>query len=57
VSGDLATVVTTSAGKVYVKGPQVEVPEANREVIVLKKVDGIFKIQYYMFNKSEAPSS
>ena len=58
VNGDLATVITSSAGKVFVKGPAIEAPEANREVFVLKKVDGgKFKIAHYMFNKSEAPPS
>ena len=58
VNGNLATVVTSSAGKVFVKGPGIEAPEANREVFVLKKdVDGKFKIAHYMFNKSEAPPS
>lgn len=57
VSGDLATVITSSAGKVFVKEPKIEAPEANREVFVLKKVDGTFKIAHYMFNKSEAPPS
>ena len=55
VSGDLATVITSSAGKVFVKEPAIEVPEANREVFVLNKVDGKWKIKNYMFNKSEAP--
>lgn len=57
VNGDLATVVTNSAGKVFVKEPKIEAPEANRELFVLKKVDGKFKIAHYMFNKSEAPPS
>ena len=57
VEGDLATVVTSSAGKVFVKEPKIEAPEANREVFILKKVNGTFKISHYMFNKSEAPKS
>lgn len=57
VSGDLATVITSSAGKVFVKEPKIEAPEANREVFILKRVSGKFKIANYMFNKSEAPPS
>mmetsp|Transcript_5237 Transcript_5237/g.10772 ORF Transcript_5237/g.10772 Transcript_5237/m.10772 type:complete len:135 (-) Transcript_5237:47-451(-) len=51
VSGDLATVCSHSEGTRYLKGPDTTIPEINREVFVLTKIDGEFKIQNYMFNK------
>jgi len=55
VDGDLAVLVTTSAGTVVVHAAGVEVPEANRELFFLKKESGVWKIAAYMFNKCAAP--
>eukprot|EP00526_Cylindrotheca_closterium_P020390 CAMPEP_0113608116 /NCGR_PEP_ID=MMETSP0017_2-20120614/3746_1 /TAXON_ID=2856 /ORGANISM="Cylindrotheca closterium" /LENGTH=135 /DNA_ID=CAMNT_0000516765 /DNA_START=47 /DNA_END=454 /DNA_ORIENTATION=+ /assembly_acc=CAM_ASM_000147 len=55
VSGDLATVLSHSEGTRYLKPPVDQtIPEINRETFVLKKIDGEFKIQNYMFNKPAA---
>lgn len=55
VSGDHATVCSHSEGTRYLKPPVDQtVPEINREVFILKKIDGEFKIQNYMFNKPAA---
>lgn len=57
VAGDLAYVTTVSEGKVTVLGPGITTPEANREVFVLSKSSGAWKVARYMFNKSEAPAA
>jgi uncharacterized protein (TIGR02246 family) len=55
VDGDLAFATTTSRGQVTVLAADVTVPEENREVFVLQRVDGTWGIARYMFNKSSAP--
>ena len=57
VSGDEAVVVTSSLGTVHVNEPNIDVPEANREIFHMHKIDGDWRIQTYMFNKAEAPAA
>lgn len=54
VSGDHATICSHSEGTRYLKEPKTTIPEINREIFILKKIDGEFKIQSYMFNKPAA---
>jgi uncharacterized protein (TIGR02246 family) len=51
-SGEYAYAMTSSDGEVTLLSKGVTVPEKNRELFVLKKVDGDWKIARYMFNKS-----
>ena len=53
VEGNMAFAVTSSKGTVKIHANGVEAPEANRELFVLEKVDGEWKIARYMFNKTE----
>ncbi|HEB59219.1 MAG TPA: SgcJ/EcaC family oxidoreductase [Gammaproteobacteria bacterium] len=52
--GDLAFVRTTSSGKIVIlgKGP---IENHTRELFVLRKVDGEWKISRYMFNEPTRP--
>lgn len=52
VDGNMAMAVTSSKGTVTVLAQKLEVPEANRELFVLRKQDGNWKIYRYMFNKT-----
>ena len=51
-SGEYAYVITSSNGEVTILDKGVTLPEKNRELFVLKKVAGDWKIARYMFNKS-----
>ena len=51
VNGDFAFARTTSKGKTLIHANGQTVPEENRELFVLKKVEGQWKIARYMFNK------
>ncbi|MEQ8926140.1 MAG: SgcJ/EcaC family oxidoreductase [Fulvivirga sp.] len=53
VEDDFAYAVTTSKGTVKIHATGIEAPEANRELFIFEKVDGVWKIARYMFNKSE----
>lgn len=53
VEGNMAFAVTNSKGTVKIHANGVEAPEANRELFVFEKVDGVWKIARYMFNKTE----
>ncbi|MEN4449442.1 nuclear transport factor 2 family protein [Mycobacterium sp. SM3041] len=55
VDGDLAIATTSSAGQVTVLEPGITTAEKNREIFILNRVDGAWKIARYMFNKAEAP--
>lgn len=57
LSGAYAYAITSSDGEVTILGKGVTAPEKNRELFVLKKVDGDWKIARYMFNKSSRPHS
>ncbi|KIR03662.1 hypothetical protein P261_02477 [Lachnospiraceae bacterium TWA4] len=51
VDGDYAFARSTSNGTLKVVGQDGEAEEINRELWVLHKVDGQWKIAYYMYNK------
>ena len=53
VSGDYAYAVTNSKGTTLIHANGQTVPEENRELFVLAKVDGQWKIARYMFNKAK----
>ncbi len=57
VDGDTAFATTGSHGQVTVLEPGVTVGEANREVFVLIRRNGAWKVGRYMFNKSAAPAA
>ena len=50
LSGDLGFVRTLSRGTIVPKGQKPEGGEGNREVFVLKKIDGEWKFYRYIFN-------
>ena len=50
LSGDLGFVRTRSHGTIVPKGQEPEGGEGNREVFVLKKIDGEWKFYRYIFN-------
>ena len=51
VQGNYAYARTTSKGTTLIHANGQTVPEENRELFVLQKVDGQWKISRYMFNK------
>lgn len=51
VNGDYAFARTTSKGTTLIHANGQAVPEENRELFVLQKVSGEWKISRYMFNK------
>lgn len=51
LSGEYAFARTTSKGSTLIHATGETVPEENRELFVLKKVNGSWKIHRYMFNK------
>jgi len=51
--GDYAFVLTSSSGTQTVLAPEVTASESNRELFVLRRESGDWKIARYMFNKSE----
>lgn len=51
INGDLAFARTTSKGTTLIHANGQTVPEENRELFVLQKVNGQWKIARYMFNK------
>lgn len=51
VNEDYAFARTTSKGTTLIHASGQTVPEENRELFVLQKVDGQWKISRYMFNK------
>lgn len=52
VSGRYAFVRSTLDGTAYIKAQKASVPEQNRELFVLEKINGRWKILRYMFNKT-----
>lgn len=52
VEGSLAYARTQSKGTVTVLAEGVEAPEENRELFVFKKIDGVWNIARYIFNKT-----
>jgi uncharacterized protein (TIGR02246 family) len=53
VEGNMAFAITSSNGTVKVLANGAEGPEANRELFVFEKIDGVWKIARYMFNKTK----
>lgn len=53
VNGDYAFVRTTSKGTTLIHATGQRVPEENRELFVLHKAGGQWKIARYMFNKMQ----
>ncbi len=51
ISGDFAFARTTSKGTTLIHANGQTVPEENRELFVLQKLNGQWKIARYMFNK------
>ncbi len=54
-SCEYAYAITSSEGEVTILDKGVTLPEKNRELFVLRKVDEDWKIARYMFNKSSRP--
>ena len=57
VDHNMAMAGTSSEGTVTVLAEKLKVPEANRELFVLRKQDGNWKIYRYMFNKTNGQSN
>ena len=55
-TGDYAFAQTISRGQVTVLEAGITAPEENRELFVLEKVGGAWKIARYMFNKMTPPA-
>ncbi len=53
VNGDFAFATTSSKGTTLIRANGQTVPEENRELFVFEKVDGVWKIARYMFNKTK----
>jgi uncharacterized protein (TIGR02246 family) len=53
VSGNYAFARSTSKGSFIIKAKGQTIPDENRELFVLEKVDGKWKIARYMHNKSK----
>jgi uncharacterized protein (TIGR02246 family) len=53
IEGNMAFAVTSSKGETLIHAAGITVPEANRELFVFEKVNGVWKIARYMFNKTE----
>ncbi len=51
VNGDYAFARTTSKGTTLIRATGETVPEENRELFILQKENGSWKIDRYMFNK------
>ena len=50
LSGDFGFVRTRSRGTIVPKGQTPERSEGNREIFIVKKIDGVWKIYRYIFN-------
>jgi len=53
VTGDLAVVESKAAGNLTILKNKQELPANDNELFVLRKINGIWKIDRYMFNSSE----
>ncbi len=51
VDENVAFATTGSKGQVTILSENVTAPEENRELFVFRKIDGVWKIARYMFNK------
>ncbi len=52
IDDTMAFAITESKGHVTILAKQVTAPEENRELFVFRKIDGVWKIARYMFNKA-----
>lgn len=52
VEGDFGFATTSSKGTALIHANGQIVPEENRELFVFEKIDGVWKIARYMFNKT-----
>ena len=52
VDSNIAFATTGSKGQVTILSEKVTAPEENRELFVFQKIDGVWKIARYMFNKT-----
>jgi hypothetical protein len=57
VDRDTAMAVTSSKGAVTILAKGIEAPESNRELFVLRRQNGAWKIYRYMFNKTSSQSN
>jgi uncharacterized protein (TIGR02246 family) len=57
MSGDLAYVRTTSAGKTDILAKKVTTKEANNELFIFRKEEGTWKIHRYLFASSDPPAA
>jgi uncharacterized protein (TIGR02246 family) len=55
MAGDYAFAYTESEGSVTIKANNQVIPEKNKELFVLAKTDGAWKIRQYAFNKIAPP--
>lgn len=53
VNGDFAFATTSSKGTTLIHANGQTIPEENRELFVFEKIDGVWKIARYMFNKTK----
>jgi uncharacterized protein (TIGR02246 family) len=53
VDGNFAFATTSSKGTTLIRQNGQTVPEENRELFVFEKIDGVWKIARYMFNKTK----
>jgi len=52
VDDNIAFATTGSKGRVTILAEEVTAPEENRELFAFQKIDGVWKIARYMFNKT-----
>ncbi len=52
IDDTMAFAITESKGHVTILAKQVTAPEENRELFVFRKIDWVWKIARYMFNKA-----
>jgi uncharacterized protein (TIGR02246 family) len=53
VNGDFAFATTNSRGTTLIHANGQTVPEENRELFVFERIEGVWKIARYMFNKTK----
>jgi uncharacterized protein (TIGR02246 family) len=54
VDGIFAFATTNSRGTTLIRANGQTVPEENRELFIFEKIDGVWKIARYMFNKTKS---
>ena len=53
VNGNFGFATTSSKGTTLIHANGQTVPEENRELFIFEKIDGVWKIARYMFNKTK----